>query len=72
MTDESTPKTKSDKPRPTFHLVQRDEEGRVVDFETFTGEQAARRALDDDRIDAGWRYAKLEAGQTWAEATGGR
>jgi hypothetical protein len=59
------------RPRPTFHLVRKDGD-RIVDFETFTGETLARRALDDARINAGWRYVQLEPGQSYNEALAAR
>ena len=70
MTD--TPKTESakpttERPRPSHALVQR-EGDKLIDFEPFTGETAARRALDDASIDAGWRYVQIEPGRTYLDA----
>lgn len=70
MPDTPTKMT-STTPRPTFHLVRKNGDT-ITDFETFTGETAARRALDDARINAGWRYVQLAPGQSYNEALAAR
>lgn len=64
-------KPRAAKTYPTYHLVRKNDDV-LVDFETYTGELAAHRALTEARIDAGWRYVQLQPGQSYAEAQAAR
>ncbi len=57
--ESSATKSADVKDRKVHFLIRKDDEGRVTAIESFNGEMAARRGLDDH---VGWQYLGLRPG----------